>query len=199
MRHADNGRHEQRQLCSGSRPQYTAVAALAGCRIARIQVCRSHKGITSQTADVPHVELGLQPLSSPKLTLCAVIFVPAATNAAPQTVSCMSGIPCGRMCAPLGGTCIHNQCYDSLGYPALCYAPMANTYSNAYTGGGSWWQPLFNPFFSFRPWQPIMQQPMQQPFMQPMVFPAMNDCGGRGPCPAGAFCDAAGVCREGET
>jgi hypothetical protein len=52
-----------------------------------------------------------------------------------------------------------------------------------------WGFPSFPTFAVWKPWAPFT------PFA-PMPMPMFNDeCGGKGPCAKGHFCDAQGVCR----
>lgn len=54
------------------------------------------------------------------------------------------------------------------------------------------WQPWsYHPFPSFSFWKP-----WGAPFAPLGPMPMFNDCGGKGPCGKGQFCDAQGVCRQ---
>jgi hypothetical protein len=70
-------------------------------------------------------------------------------------------------------------------------------YPNQYYYGASWfprmptWQPWAFPSFPrFQPWRPFM------PWAPMQMGPMFGDCGGKGPCEQGSFCDAQGVCRK---
>lgn len=58
------------------------------------------------------------------------------------------------------------------------------------------WQPWgFPQFPTFNFWRPWAWAPYTPFAPMPMAMPLFNDCGGKGPCGKGQFCDAQGVCR----
>ncbi|WIA20447.1 hypothetical protein OEZ85_004857 [Tetradesmus obliquus] len=112
---------------------------------------------------------------------CAALLLLLPSAAAQfQRPNCMSGVPCGQFCAPVGGSCMRGACFDASGMQVQCYAAMAPM-----AGGPGMFG--FPPFVMFQPFAPM--QPM------PQMVPMVPGCGGRGPCAANEFCDPTGVCR----
>jgi hypothetical protein len=109
------------------------------------------------------------------LVACAALLLPST---AAQRPNCMSGIPCGQFCAPMGGSCVRGACFDASGMQVQCYAPMAPMNGGPGIFG-------FPPFLMFQPFAPM--QPM------PPMVPMVPGCGGRGPCAANQFCDPTGT------
>jgi hypothetical protein len=129
----------------------------------------------------------------------------------------MTGIPCGNGCTMGDGRCINGRCFDREGRIEWeCMAPMRAPGTpfrlQGHDSQPAWlpsptqppqnpnwmpklptWQPWgfpsFPTFAVWKPWAPFT------PFA-PMPMPMFNDeCGGKGPCAKGHFCDAQGVCR----
>uniref|UniRef100_A0A383W1V4 Uncharacterized protein n=1 Tax=Tetradesmus obliquus TaxID=3088 RepID=A0A383W1V4_TETOB len=111
---------------------------------------------------------------------CAALLLLPSAAAQFARPNCMSGVPCGQFCAPMGGSCMRGACFDASGMQVQCYAAMAPMAAGPGMFG-------FPPFVLFQPFAPM--QPM--PPMAPMV----PGCGGRGPCASNEFCDPTGVCR----
>lgn len=113
----------------------------------------------------------------------------APPTPAQAAAACMSGLLCAGGCAPIGGGCAPSgACVDGTGLAVLCYAPMLAPQQAM----APWFSPLMPPFMGFRP----LMAPMA-PFAMPGGFVPLGPagCGNRGPCPAGSFCDASGICR----